>query len=74
MHGLGRTLIGIGLAIVIAGICVLLADRLHFPLGRLAGDFAWRGKNSAFYFPLGTCVLLSVILSLLFYIVSRIRR
>jgi hypothetical protein len=74
MHGLGRTLIGLGVVIVIVGICVLIADRFHLPLGHLPGDFAWRGRNSAFYFPLGTCVLLSALLSLLFYIVSRIRR
>jgi hypothetical protein len=74
MHGLGRTLIGIGVAIVFVGVCVLIAERFHLPLGRLPGDFAWRGKSSAFYFPLGTCLLLSAVLSLLLYVLSRIRR
>jgi hypothetical protein len=74
MHGLGRILISIGAVILIVGICVLLAEKLNLPLGRLPGDFAWRGKNSGFYFPLTTCILLSVLLSLLFYILGRIRR
>ncbi len=74
MHALGRVLISIGIGIVILGICVLIANRLHLPLGRLPGDFSWRGRNSAFYFPLGTSLLLSALLSLLFYIFSRIRR
>jgi hypothetical protein len=74
MYGLGRILISIGIVIVIAGLCVLLAGRLHLPLGRLPGDIVWRGKNSAFYFPVATCILLSVLLSLLFYILSRFRR
>ena len=74
MYGLGRILISVGIVIVIAGLCVLLAGKLHLPLGRLPGDIVWRGKNSAFYFPLATCILLSVLLSLLFYILSRIRR
>lgn len=74
MHGLGRILIAIGLAIVLAGVCVLIADKLHLPFGRLPGDIAWRGKHSSFYFPLTTCLLLSALLSLLLYIISHIRR
>ena len=74
MDGLGRTLIAIGAFIVLAGVCVLAANRLHLPLGRLPGDFAWRGKHSAFYFPLATCLLLSALLSLIFYIIGRIHR
>ncbi len=74
MYGLGRALIVFGVVIVIAGICVLLAGRLNLPLGRLPGDIVWRGKNSTFYFPLVTCIVLSVVLSLIFYILSHIRR
>jgi ribose/xylose/arabinose/galactoside ABC-type transport system permease subunit len=74
MHGFGRILISIGIVIVIAGLCVLLAQKLGVPVGRLPGDFAWRGKNSGFYFPLATCILLSVLLSLPVYILGRIFR
>jgi len=74
MHGLGRALVLIGLVIVLAGVCVLIADRLHLPLGRLPGDIRWRGKNSAFYLPFVTCLLLSALLTLLFYLFGRFRR
>ncbi|MGC1784958.1 MAG: DUF2905 domain-containing protein [Acidobacteriaceae bacterium] len=74
MNGLGRLLIMVGLLIVVVGALVLLAGKLRLPLGYLPGDFAWRGKNSSFYFPLATCLLLSALLSLLFYILGRMRR
>jgi hypothetical protein len=74
MNGLGRLLIMVGLLIVVVGALVLLAGKLGLPLGHLPGDFAWRGKNSSFYFPLATCLLLSALVSLLFYILGRMRR
>lgn len=74
MSHLGRLLIGFGLLLVALGAAVLLLGRLGLPLGRLPGDFAWRGKHTAVYFPLGTCILLSVVVSLVFYILSRLHR
>lgn len=74
MHGLGRLLIYTGLFIVILGMCILLAEKMGLPLGHLPGDFAWRGKRSSFYFPLTTCVVLSAVLSLILYILGRLRR
>jgi hypothetical protein len=74
MQGLGRLLIYAGVFIVILGACVLLAEKLGLPLGRLPGDFAWRGKRSSVYFPLATCLLLSAILSFLLYVLGRLRR
>lgn len=74
MQGLGRLLIYAGVFVVIVGVCVLLAEKLGLPLGRLPGDFAWRGKRSSVYFPLATCLLLSVILSFLLYVLGRLRR
>jgi hypothetical protein len=44
------------------------------PLGRLPGDFAYRGKNFSVFFPLGTSILISVVLSVLFYFISQFRR
>ena len=67
-------LVSIGGVIVLAGICVLIANRLHIPLGRMPGDIRWRGKNSAVYFPIVTCLLLSALVSLLLYIFSRFHR
>lgn len=74
MNALGRTLIAVGILIALAGVCVLIAGKLNLPLGRLPGDIAWRGKHSSFYFPVTSCILLSVLLSLVFYIISRIHR
>jgi DUF2905 family protein len=44
------------------------------PLGRLPGDFSYKGKNVSFYFPLGTSILISVALSVILYFISRMRR
>ncbi len=74
MGELGKMLIGLGTLLVVLGIVLLAAGRLHLPLGRLPGDIAWRGKNSVVYFPVVTCIVLSVLLSLLFWIIGQFRR
>ncbi len=74
MNDLGRLLIGLGLLLLIAGALLLLLGRTGIPLGRLPGDISYRGKNLSVYFPLGTSILLSVLLSLVFYLLSRFRR
>jgi hypothetical protein len=74
MNDLGRLLIGLGLVLLIAGGLLLLLGRTGVPLGRLPGDISYRGKNFSVYFPLGTSILLSVLLSLVFYFLSRFRR
>jgi hypothetical protein len=74
MNDLGRLLIGVGLVLLIAGGLLLLLGRTGFPLGRLPGDISYRGRNVSVYFPLGTSILLSVVLSLVFYLLSRFRR
>jgi Protein of unknown function (DUF2905) len=74
MQDLGRTLIVVGGMIVLAGVVVLVLARLHVPLGRLPGDFKWQGRGWSVSFPLATSIVLSVVLSLLFWIVGRMRR
>ena len=74
MQDLGKMLLGIGLLLVLAGAAVLLAARLGLPLGRLPGDISWRGKNFSFYVPLGTALLISILLSVILYLISRFRR
>jgi Protein of unknown function (DUF2905) len=69
--GLGRLLITMGLVLVLLGLLVSFAGRLPFRLGRLPGDLYIHGKNSTFYFPLATCLLLSLLLSLVMWIVRR---
>jgi hypothetical protein len=70
---LGRLLISAGLVLLVAGALVLLSVRLNLPLGRLPGDLSWRGKGWTVSFPLATSLLLSLLLSLIFWIFSRFR-
>lgn len=74
MNDLGRLLLFIGLLIAGIGVVVLLLGKTGLPLSRLPGDFSWRGKHTTVYFPLATSILLSIVLSLVFYILSRLRK
>jgi hypothetical protein len=67
----GRTIIIIGLVLVVVGILMTLGDRLPIKLGRLPGDIVVRGKNSVFYFPLVTCLVVSAVLSLAMWLIGR---
>lgn len=69
--GMGRLLITVGLVLVAAGLLVTFLGRLPFRLGRLPGDLYFHGKNSTFYFPLATCLLLSLLFSLIMWLVRR---
>jgi len=71
---LGRLLILVGALIVVIGVVLTLAGRSNLPLGRLPGDIVYRGKNTTFYFPLATSILISVVLSVVIYVVGRFRR
>lgn len=74
MSDLGRILIFLGLLLVVAGLIVLGLNRLNIPLGRLPGDFNWRGRGWSVSFPLVTCLLLSVLVSLVLWVVNHLRR
>jgi hypothetical protein len=74
MVELGKAIVGIGVLLVIVGATFLLAARFGVPLGRLPGDISYKGKNVSVFFPLGTSVLLSVVLSVILYLISRFRR
>jgi hypothetical protein len=68
---LGRTLIILGLVLVAAGVVVTLAGRSPIPFGRLPGDIRIQGKNSSFYFPLTTCLIVSLVASLVMWLLRR---
>jgi hypothetical protein len=70
---IGKLILGLGLALVVIGGAMMLAGRMGLPLGRLPGDFVYRGKHAAIYFPLATCIAISVVLTLIFYVISRFR-
>jgi hypothetical protein len=74
MTDLGKVLIGVGLLLVVVGGAVLLLGKFNVPLGRLPGDITYRGKNTTVYFPIVTCILISVILSLVMWLINHLRR
>ena len=74
MADLGKLLVIVGGAMIVAGLIFMLAGRANLPVGRLPGDILYRGKQTTFYFPLATSILLSVVLSILLYVIGRIRR
>jgi Protein of unknown function (DUF2905) len=67
----GRILITAGLLLIALGLIVVFGERLPIRLGRLPGDIVIRGKNSVFYFPLATCILLSAAGSLILWLLNR---
>ena len=71
MHDLGKLLVFFGGIIVVLGLILIVAGKANFPVGRLPGDIVYRGKHTTFYFPLATSIVLSVILSLVLFLVSR---
>jgi hypothetical protein len=64
-----RLLIGIGLALVLAGVAWPLLSRIG--LGRLPGDIMIQRGSTSFYFPLATCIVISIVLSALMWLLSR---
>jgi hypothetical protein len=74
MSDLGRVLIFLGLLLLVAGLVVVLLGRMNLPIGRLPGDFSWRGRGWSVSFPLASSIVLSVILSLILWAVNHFRR
>jgi hypothetical protein len=74
MSELGKALLGIGLFLLLLGAFLLLAAHIRLPLGRLPGDISYRGKSFSVFVPLGTSILISLLLSAFFYLISRLRR
>jgi preprotein translocase subunit SecY len=74
MGDLGRILVVLGAFLLVLGVVVILAGKVNLPIGRLPGDIVVRGKNTTFYFPLMTSVVLSILLSLVLYLVNHFRR
>ena len=73
MADLGKLLIFLGALLAVVGIGLVLAGRANLPVGRLPGDIVYHGRNTTFYFPIVTCIVLSVVLSALMYFIGRLR-
>jgi hypothetical protein len=73
---IGKVLIGLGLAIVVIGVLLVAGDRIPGLggavswLGKLPGDLSYKRDNVSFYFPIATSIVLSIVLSLVFYILG----
>jgi hypothetical protein len=74
LRELGRTLLLLGAVLALVGFLLYFGAKLPFRLGRLPGDIVHRGEHSTFYFPIVTCLVLSLGLSLLFWLFSHFRR
>jgi Protein of unknown function (DUF2905) len=74
MAQLGKLFIVVGAVLVAVGVGLVLLGRTNLPLGRLPGDIVYRGKNSTIYFPLATSILVSVVISIVLYVIGRVRR
>lgn len=71
---LGKVLLIFGLLIAAAGAFLISGAKLPFRLGRLPGDISYHGRHGTFYFPIVTCVIVSVALTVILWIVNAIRR
>lgn len=67
---LGKFLILVGIVITVLGLVLLVSGKMPW-LGRLPGDFYFKGKQVSFYFPLATSLLISIILTLIFFLIGR---
>jgi hypothetical protein len=74
MAEMGRLLVLLGFALVVIGGILMLLGRTGLPLGRLPGDILYRGKNTTFYFPLASSIVISLVLSVILFLIGRMRR
>ncbi|MFD1144306.1 DUF2905 domain-containing protein [Larkinella insperata] len=69
--GVGKYLIGIGILVFLAGLVIyFFGDKLNW-LGRLPGDIRIEGKNGGFYFPIVTCIVVSILLNLIVVLIRK---
>jgi hypothetical protein len=71
---LGRLLLSVGAMLILIGALFYLGPKLPFHLGRLPGDIIHRGEHGTFYFPLVSCLVISVVVSLILWLISQFRR
>jgi hypothetical protein len=74
LREVGKLLLVLGLLLAGVGALLWFGAKLPLRLGRLPGDIVWRGERSTLYFPIVTCLVLSVALTLLFWIAGQFRR
>ena len=70
LFSLGKVLLIIGLIIAGGGLLMMFADKIPW-VGRLPGDIYYKGKNATFYFPLATGLIISIVLTLILWLINR---
>jgi len=68
---MGRLLIYGGILLLALGVLAVLAERIGIHLGRLPGDIRIEGKHGGFYFPIVTCIVISVLLTFIMWLFGR---
>jgi Protein of unknown function (DUF2905) len=74
LREIGRLLLTLGGVLVVVGALLYFGERLPFRLGHLPGDIVHRGEHTTFYFPIVTCLVVSIALTLLFWLFNQFRR
>ena len=74
LREMGRLLLVVGVVLIAAGGLLFFGGRLPFRLGRLPGDISYQGKHGSFYFPIVTCIVLSVAFTLILWVINYFRR
>jgi hypothetical protein len=74
LREIGKFLIVVGVCLTALGAWFAFGGKVPFRLGHLPGDIAYHGRHGSFYFPIVTCILLSVLLTLILWIVNIFRR
>jgi len=74
MTELGKFLVFAGVALAALGAALMIFGKMGIPLGKLPGDIVYRGKNSTVYFPLATSIVLSVVLTLVMWVLGKWRK
>ena len=70
LSAFGKILIGLGIIMIVMGGLFVIGGKIPF-IGRLPGDIAIQKKNFSFYFPITTCIIISIIFSLIMWLLSR---
>jgi dipeptide/tripeptide permease len=72
MGGMAKSMIVLGAVLVVVGLVMLGIQKLPFS-GKLPGDILIKREHFTFYFPLGTCIIISILISLLLYVIGKFR-
>lgn len=74
LQQLGRLLLSVGAMFIVIGALLYFGQKLPFRLGRLPGDISYRGEHGTFYFPLVSCLVISIVVSLILWLINQLRR